>query len=345
MPRKRSTADHEAMAQSAQEKKVLTAINRIFRERLRCETEEELGAVCLKVAEELTGSSFGYFGELNVMGLFDTIAISNPGWEACSVPEGEARLVIQNMPIRGIDRGTMSDGEPRIVNGAPAFFEHPEHVDMPDGHPEMTSFLGVPLKEEGKVVGMIALANKEGGYTIEDQEAVEALSGAMLEALRSKRAEDRIAAQTEEILEVSTPVMQIWDGIVVAPLVGTMSTDRTQQFMERLLETIVETRSPVALVDITAVPTVDTRTAQHLIEAITAARLLGADVILTGVRPAIAQTLVHLGIDLSDVKTRSSLAAGLKLALRRAGLEVVRREKEGGPRRAPVGASPNAPKR
>ncbi len=326
MPRKRSTAEQKAIAQSAQEKRVLTSVNRIFRERIRCETEEELGEVCLKVAQELTESMFGFFGEINVMGLFDTIAISNPGWDACSVPEGQARLVIQNMPIRGVDRGTMAEGKPRIINGPAAFLNHPEHTDTPEGHPEMTSFLGVPLKEDGKVVGMIALGNKEGGYTLEDQEAIEALSGAMLEALRSKRAEDRIAAQTEEILEVSTPVMQIWEGIVVAPLVGTMSTDRTQQFMERLLETIVETSSPVALVDITAVPTVDTRTAQHLIETITAARLLGADVILTGVRPSIAQTLVHLGIDLSDVETRSSLSAGLKLALRRAGLEVVRRK-------------------
>lgn len=124
-----------------------------------------------------------------------------------------------------------------------------------------------------------------------------------------------ISQQAHEILEIATPVVQIWDGVVAAPLIGSLDTARTQQFMERLLERVVETNSPVALVDITGVPTIDTVTAQHLIETITAVRLLGAQVVLTGVRPVIAQTLVHLGVDLSDVVTRSSLAAGLRVAL------------------------------
>ena len=325
MPKK--TAAPNARARSVQEKVVLSAINRIFRERLRCETMEELGETCLAVAEELTGSQFGFIGEINSMGLFDTIAISNPGWDACSVPEGQAAVSIKNMTVHGVYGGTMLEGRSRIVNGPNTITGHPDSIGVPEGHPLLTAFLGVPLTEDGKVVGMIALGNKDGGYTLEDQEAVEALTVGMLEALRSKRAEDRIAAQTEEILEVSTPVMQIWQGVVVAPLVGTMSTDRTQQFTERLLEAIVETSSPVALVDITAVPTVDTRTAQHLIETVTAARLLGAEVILTGVQPATAQTLVHLGIDLSGIETRSSLSAGLRVALDRVGLEVVRKER------------------
>ena len=127
--------------------------------------------------------------------------------------------------------------------------------------------------------------------------------------------EEVIGRQAQEILEISTPVMQVWEGVVAAPLIGTLDTQRTQQLMEQLLHRIVETRSSVALVDITGVPAIDTKTAQHLIETITAARLLGADVVLTGVRPAIAQTLVHLGIDLAGVITRSSLAAGLRYAL------------------------------
>ncbi len=116
-----------------------------------------------------------------------------------------------------------------------------------------------------------------------------------------KQAEERIQQQSKEIMELSTPVMQVWQGVVVAPLIGSLDSQRTQQFMERLLDRIVETNSPVALVDIMGVPTIDTQTAQHLIETISAVRLLGAQVVLTGVRPAIAQTLVHLGIDLSDI--------------------------------------------
>ena len=138
-----------------------------------------------------------------------------------------------------------------------------------------------------------------------------------------KQAEERIQQQSKEIMELSTPVMQVWQGVVVAPLIGSLDSNRTQQFMERLLGRIVETNSPVALVDIMGVPTVDTQTAQHLIETISAVRLLGAQVVLTGVRPAIAQTLVHIGIDLSGIMTRSSLSAGLQVALDILNLKVV----------------------
>jgi PAS domain S-box-containing protein len=138
-----------------------------------------------------------------------------------------------------------------------------------------------------------------------------------------KEAEERIQQQSKEIMELSTPVMQVWQGVVVAPLIGSLDSQRTQQFMERLLTRIVETNSPLALVDIMGVPTIDTQTAQHLIETISAVRLLGAQVVLTGVRPAIAQTLVHLGIDLSGILTRSSLAAGLRVALDMLNLQVV----------------------
>ena len=131
-----------------------------------------------------------------------------------------------------------------------------------------------------------------------------------------------IQRQAKEILEVSTPVMQLWEGVIVAPLIGTLDSQRTQQFMDKLLQQIVETNSPVALVDITGVSTIDTQTAQHLIDTISAVRLLGAQVILTGVRPSIAQTLVHLGIDLSNVTTRPSLVAGLVVALDSLGLQV-----------------------
>jgi rsbT co-antagonist protein RsbR len=124
-----------------------------------------------------------------------------------------------------------------------------------------------------------------------------------------------ISRQTQEILEMSTPVIQIWEGVVAAPIIGMLDSGRTQQFMERLLEKIVETNSPVALIDITGVPQIDTSTAQHLIDTINAVKLLGSQVIITGVRPVIAQTLVHLGIDLSNIVTRPSMALGLKVAL------------------------------
>jgi PAS domain S-box-containing protein len=131
-----------------------------------------------------------------------------------------------------------------------------------------------------------------------------------------RQAEEKIRKQTQQIMEMATvPVVQVWEGIVLVPLIGTLDSERTQQLMDRLLRRVADTAAPAALLDITGVPTIDTQTAQHLMETISAVRLLGAEVVLTGVRPAVAQALVHLGIDLSNVITRSSLSAGLRLAL------------------------------
>jgi anti-anti-sigma regulatory factor len=153
------------------------------------------------------------------------------------------------------------------------------------------------------------------------------VSSSMRDVTERRQAEDRIQKQAQEILEMATvPVVQVWEGIVLVPLIGTLDSQRTQQLMERLLQRVAETASPVALLDITGVPTVDTQTAQHLIETISAVRLLGSEVILTGVRPTIAQTLVHLGIDLSTVLTRSSLTAGLRVAMELLNLTVVPRD-------------------
>lgn len=143
-----------------------------------------------------------------------------------------------------------------------------------------------------------------------------------------KRLREELTRRAKEILDVSTPVLQVWDGVVVAPFIGTLDTQRAQQFMECLLDRIVETNSSVALLDVTGVPAIDTRTAQHLIETITSVRLLGAQAVLTGVRPAIAQTLAHLGINLADVVTRSSLSAGLRVALDVLSLKISSRDGE-----------------
>jgi rsbT co-antagonist protein RsbR len=135
--------------------------------------------------------------------------------------------------------------------------------------------------------------------------------------------ETTILRQQEEMLELSTPVVKLWDGVLALPLIGTLDSARTQVVMESLLTAIVETNSQVAIIDITGVPTVDTLVAQHLIKTITAARLMGADCYLSGIRPAIAQTIVHLGIELEDVQTKAKLSDAFALALQRLGKKVV----------------------
>ena len=136
--------------------------------------------------------------------------------------------------------------------------------------------------------------------------------------------EDVINRQQMEMLELSTPVVKIWEGIVALPLIGTLDSSRTSVVMESLLSAIVKTGSEIAIIDITGVPTVDTLVAQHLLKTVAAARLMGADCIISGIRAQIAQTMVHLGIDLTTVTTKATMAEALKLALTRTGCRVVR---------------------
>jgi rsbT co-antagonist protein RsbR len=132
-----------------------------------------------------------------------------------------------------------------------------------------------------------------------------------------KSREEIIQRQQREMMELSTPVVQLWDNILALPLIGTLDSERTQVVMESLLQKIVETGASIAIIDITGVPTVDTLVAQHLLKTVAAARLMGADCIISGIRPQIAQTIVHLGVNLSEVTTKASLADAFSVALKR----------------------------
>jgi rsbT co-antagonist protein RsbR len=131
--------------------------------------------------------------------------------------------------------------------------------------------------------------------------------------------EELIADQAEQLLELSTPVVKLWEGVVAVPLVGTLDSARAQVVMERLLQTLVDTGSPYAIIDITGVPAVDTQVAQHILKTVVAARLMGADCIISGIRPQIAQTIVALGIEFGDIATKASLADALRHVLTRTG--------------------------
>ena len=139
-----------------------------------------------------------------------------------------------------------------------------------------------------------------------------------------KAREEVILRQQEELMELSTPVVKLWEGILALPIIGTLDSARTQVVMESLLQRIVDTGSEVAIIDITGVPTVDTLTAQHLLKTVTAARLMGADCIISGIRPQIAQTIVYLGIDLTSVITKATLADAFLTALKRVGATINR---------------------
>jgi rsbT co-antagonist protein RsbR len=157
-------------------------------------------------------------------------------------------------------------------------------------------------------------------------ELLDSLGLITFEAFQKTR-EDMISRQQAELLELSTPVVQLWEGVLALPLIGTLDSSRTQVVMQNLLDAIVKTRSDFAIIDITGVPVVDTLVAQHLLKTVAAARLMGAECLISGIRPQIAQTIIHLGVDLAGVVTKATLADAFAIALRKTGFTVVREQK------------------
>jgi rsbT co-antagonist protein RsbR len=174
------------------------------------------------------------------------------------------------------------------------------------------------------------LGDDTGAIAQEMWNATELLDGLGLYTTEAylKSREDVIRRQQEEMLELSTPVVKLWENIVALPLIGTLDSARTQVVMESLLESIVRSNARVAIIDITGVPTVDTVVAQHLLKTVTAARLMGAECIISGIRPQIAQTIVHLGINLLDITTKATLAGAFALAAQKCGFTLVQDQKK-----------------
>ncbi len=185
---------------------VLAAINKVFRETLTCETDEEVAGTCLSFAEELTGSQFGIICEVNREGRLDTIAVSDPVWDACRIPKTNAVPMLKNLEVRGI-RGRVIKDERSVISND--LGSHPDWIGLPEGHPRITCFLGVPFKRAGKTIGLIGLANKESGYDLADQEEIETLSVAFVEALSRKRAEDALKELEERFRQVAENA-QVW---------------------------------------------------------------------------------------------------------------------------------------
>jgi anti-anti-sigma factor len=309
---------------------ILEGINRIFREALTCETEEQLCKTCLAVAESLTGSRFGFIGEVNQAGRYDCIALSDPGWTECKMPGSEAAKLLKNLEIRGIWGRVLKDERSLITNDPST---HPDRVGTPKGHPPITSFLGVPLKHAGKTIGMIALANKESGYSSTDQKAVEAISVSIVEAFMRNRIETKAKRNMEELKDrdemirrLSTPLVQVSESIVMLPLIGILDSARARQFTESVLECIARNKTEIVVMDISGIAAIDTKVANHILRTIQAVRLMGSEMIITGVRPDVAVTLVGLGVELPGIVTRGTLREGLEYAYDKLGFRLTKKQ-------------------
>jgi PAS domain S-box-containing protein len=182
------------------QKALLSGIARIFHETLTCQTEEQLGRVCLSVAEEITASKFGFIGEIGSDGLLHDIAISDPGWELCSMYEKKGhRKAPGNFKIHGLYGRVLTDGKSLVTNEP---FSHPDSMGVPKDHPPLHAFLGVPLMSNEKTIGMIAVANREGGYREEDQHALEALAPVIVESFGRKRTETALRETEQKYREL-----------------------------------------------------------------------------------------------------------------------------------------------
>ena len=189
---------------------LLEAINKLFQKAISDESDSDLAAFCLHLAESLTDSKFGFIGELNAKDRLDTISLSDPGWEACRIPKSNAPVLINNMKIRGLWAESFKDGKTHVINSPET---HPARVGIPIGHPEIHNLLCVPLKHADEATGVLALANKDGGYDRDDQKAVEALATAFVEALDRKRAEEAVKKETGKLTAI---ISGIEEGVVYA---------------------------------------------------------------------------------------------------------------------------------
>jgi rsbT co-antagonist protein RsbR len=218
--------------------------------------------------------------------------------------------------------------------------DHPESSDF-DQVFEILSGISISRAKQGfspKETGLFVMGLKDSFLQVLQHEITEDHAALYIQIMKLSRLldyfsistfetyikerEEVILRQTDEITEISTPVIRVWDGILALPIIGTLDSARTQVIMENLLTEIVNTGSSVAILDISGVPTVDSLVAQHLLKAVSATRLMGADCIISGIRPEIAQTIVHLGIDLSQIITKASMASALQFAFRTLRLEV-----------------------
>jgi two-component system, sensor histidine kinase and response regulator len=199
-----------AETQILKQNMLLEAINKLLQKAITDESDSQLASSCLHLAESLTDSQFGFIGEVNDRNRLDTTSLSDPGWEACRIPKSNAPVLINNMKIRGLWAEAIKDGKTHIINNPNS---HPGRIGVPAGHPEIKNLLAVPLRHSDRPTGVLALANKDGGYDRDDQKAVEALATAFVEAIDRKRAEDAIKKESAKLTAI---ISGIEEGVVYA---------------------------------------------------------------------------------------------------------------------------------
>jgi anti-anti-sigma regulatory factor len=310
-------------------------------------TDVDMYADVLDLVRTTFESRFGFFGYIDEDGALVCPSMTREIFGACNVLNKS--IVFPRSSWGGLWG--------RILLEKRALYKNGLHR-VPEGHLPLHNSLGAPLIHQGELLGSIHIANREAGYTDLDLHLMKRIASVIAPVLAARLQRDRqdakrreaeaalkehvrelaringelekanaqVRAQMQQFREHSTPVIQVWNGVLVTPLVGQLDVERMNQLLSRLLDIVANSGSKVVLIDITGLPIVDTQTAQLLFSATSAVRLLGAQVVLTGARPRIAQTMVELGLDFSSLVTRGSLASGLEFAFKLLQLRVVSAE-------------------
>jgi len=321
----------EALRESQRELSIRDRISQVF---LTVPDEEMYGDV-LQVVLEWTESRHGVFGYIDEDGTLVVPTMTREVWDKCRVPDKTLRF----------PRDTWGDSTwPRCIREKRPIYLNELSAKAPEGHIPMLKHVSMPILYHGEAIGLFQVANKETDYSEKDVRMLQAIAEYIGPILNARLQEDREEKERERwlteletkntelqryadtVLELSTPVIKLWKGVLLLPLVGVIDTARSQLILEQLLQAIVAAEARVAILDVTGVPLVDTTVAKSLMTAVSSAQMLGGEVIITGLSPETAQTLTKLAIDFSSIRFRGTLEAGILDALSMIGLAVVPKE-------------------
>lgn len=259
---------------------VLEGINRIFREALTCETEEQIGRLCLAVAEAVTGSKFGFIGEINPQtGLLDDIAISDPGWQVCRMHDqsGHGKAVPIGFKIHGIYGRVLLDGKGFFTNDPPS---HPDSIGLPGGHAPLKAFLGTPLVHDGKTIGMVAVGNREGGYRDEELAALEGLAVAIVQVIKRRQAEEQIQQLNRELehrVNQRTEELRVTNESLQREIAGRIKSEEELRAKSLYARSLIEASlDPLVTISPSGQIT-DVNNATELVTGVARDRLIGTD--------------------------------------------------------------------